>query len=624
MTGLDPAADVIVEIATLVTDDDLKIVAEGPDLVVHQPDEALAEMDDVVRRDAHQERAARGDPGVDHHRSRRPAPRRSPSSRSTSPSARTVPLCGNSIGTDRRFLAAYLPEIEEYLHYRSVDVSTLKELAKRWNPAILERPPRKKEAHRALDDIRESVDELRFYREKFFTLPTLTDWSSNLAGVTEAPSDARPRDRDVLAHESRAATPRRRSSRSRPAILRLQLPIALPGLGHVNTYALEDGDGFALVDPGLPGEASWNVLLHRLGGPASRCNRVHPVIVTHSHPDHFGGAGLLAEETGAEIVASTFFRTWWDPNETDEELESGRPRCRRRPRRRRPNASAAFRALRPPDPVGWTHRELPPERRPRSNATPTMRCAGSGCRPRRSASTTPTASPRRPGVGRRLHPGPHQRPPLPVRPRERRAAVGRPRAAHHHPPHLRAHRGRPAARLPRLARPGGGPPGRPHRAAGPRPPVHRPARPGRRHQGAPRRTPRAPARALGRPGWATVDDLSQHLFAERSWSPMAESETYAHLEHLRLAGDAERREKGDLLIPRPLSVRLAHGLAVNGRSRMSMIHAKRVWPLKGRTARQSSTTTPTTPATRANRKTGWTSVSRRFSAGSMFAPLSTA
>jgi oligoribonuclease len=84
------------------------------------------------------------------------------------PEARTVPLCGNSIGTDRRFLAAYLPAIEEHLHYRSVDVSTVKELARRWNPKVLSDVPAKKEGHRALDDIRESLDELRYYRSAFF------------------------------------------------------------------------------------------------------------------------------------------------------------------------------------------------------------------------------------------------------------------------------------------------------------------------------------------------------------------------------------------------------------------------------------------------------------------------
>jgi oligoribonuclease len=87
------------------------------------------------------------------------------------PEPRTVPLCGNSIGTDRRFLAAYLPEIENHLHYRSVDVSTLKELMKRWNPVLLDQAPRKAEGHRALDDIRESLKELRYYRDTFCVLP---------------------------------------------------------------------------------------------------------------------------------------------------------------------------------------------------------------------------------------------------------------------------------------------------------------------------------------------------------------------------------------------------------------------------------------------------------------------
>ena len=123
MTGLDIGRHVIVEIATLVTDDDLAIVAEGPDLVIHQPPEALAAMDDVVR-DMHTrsgllaaieastlslEEAGRAT--LDFLREHVPEPR-------------TVPLCGNSIGTDRRFLSAHLPEVEEFLHYRSVDVST--------------------------------------------------------------------------------------------------------------------------------------------------------------------------------------------------------------------------------------------------------------------------------------------------------------------------------------------------------------------------------------------------------------------------------------------------------------------------------------------------------------------
>jgi len=84
------------------------------------------------------------------------------------PNARTVPLCGNSIGTDRRFLARHLPEIEEWLHYRSVDVSSIKELVRRWYPGLLDQMVRKQSSHRALDDIRESIDELRTYRRRVF------------------------------------------------------------------------------------------------------------------------------------------------------------------------------------------------------------------------------------------------------------------------------------------------------------------------------------------------------------------------------------------------------------------------------------------------------------------------
>jgi oligoribonuclease len=167
MTGLEPSKDVIVEIATLVTDDDLNIVAEGPDLVVHQPEAALAVMEPFV---------------VDMHtKSGLLAAIRSSTTtleqagaqtlafiKEYAPEPATVPLCGNSIGTDRRFLAAYLPEIEHWLHYRSVDVSSVKELVRRWYPGIRADRPKKQGAHRALDDIRESVAELRFYRERAF------------------------------------------------------------------------------------------------------------------------------------------------------------------------------------------------------------------------------------------------------------------------------------------------------------------------------------------------------------------------------------------------------------------------------------------------------------------------
>ena len=104
-----------------------------------------------------------------------------------------------------------------------------------------------------------------------------------------------------------------------PSILRLQLPIDFTGLGHVNTYALEDGDGFALVDPGLPGEPNWKTLRQRMDKAGIPLNRVHTVIVTHSHPDHFGGAGMLASETGARVVTSDFFGFWWDPQDIDDD-----------------------------------------------------------------------------------------------------------------------------------------------------------------------------------------------------------------------------------------------------------------------------------------------------------------
>jgi oligoribonuclease len=167
MTGLDHTHDVIVEIATLVTDDELEIVAEGPDLVVHQPAEALVDLDPVVQ-------AMHTKSGLFTAIAASTISLEDAGAQTLAfikehvPEPRSVPLCGNSIGTDRRFLAAYLPEIEEYLHYRSIDVSTLKELTRRWYPEVLRDAPHKATTHRALDDIRESVAELRFYRERVF------------------------------------------------------------------------------------------------------------------------------------------------------------------------------------------------------------------------------------------------------------------------------------------------------------------------------------------------------------------------------------------------------------------------------------------------------------------------
>ncbi len=167
MTGLDPARHVIVEIATLITDDDLAVVAEGPDLVVHADRDQLREMDHHVRT-MHTTSGLLAEIKASPISVQEAGRQTLQFLREHIPEARTVPLCGNSIGTDRRFLSAHLPEIEEFLHYRSIDVSSIKELCRRWYPEILVAAPPKVEAHRALDDIRESIAELAYYRSTIF------------------------------------------------------------------------------------------------------------------------------------------------------------------------------------------------------------------------------------------------------------------------------------------------------------------------------------------------------------------------------------------------------------------------------------------------------------------------
>lgn len=177
MTGLDVTRDVIVEIAVVVTDSELRALDDGIDIVVHQPPEVLERMDEFVRR-MHTRSGllpeieastvsleAAGRAVVEYLRRLLPEPGR-------------APMCGNSIGVDRRFLDRQLPEVDRLVHYRSVDVSTLKELCRRWYPQQYRRRPRKAEAHRALDDIRESIEELRFYRSAILIPPTAGEPSS--------------------------------------------------------------------------------------------------------------------------------------------------------------------------------------------------------------------------------------------------------------------------------------------------------------------------------------------------------------------------------------------------------------------------------------------------------------
>ncbi|MCK5881230.1 MAG: oligoribonuclease [Sinobacterium sp.] len=164
MTGLEPETDLIIEIATIVTDSQLNVLAEGPSIVIHQPESIMNGMDEwctnqhggsgltarvkastISARDAELETIAFLKQYV-------------PAGKS--------PICGNSIGQDRRFLVKYMSELNDYFHYRNLDVSTLKELARRWKPAAME-GFEKKGSHLAMDDIKDSIEELKHYRKTF-------------------------------------------------------------------------------------------------------------------------------------------------------------------------------------------------------------------------------------------------------------------------------------------------------------------------------------------------------------------------------------------------------------------------------------------------------------------------
>ncbi|QJD30880.1 oligoribonuclease [Methylococcus geothermalis] len=162
MTGLDTQNDAIIEIATIITDSQLNVLAEGPVLAIHQPESVLERMDDWNRKQ-------HGESGLIE-RVRRSTVDEAEAERLTLGFVgewvppNESPICGNSICQDRRFLARCMPRLEAYFHYRNLDVSTLKILVERWAPALKE-GLRKQSAHRALDDIRESIAELRYYRD---------------------------------------------------------------------------------------------------------------------------------------------------------------------------------------------------------------------------------------------------------------------------------------------------------------------------------------------------------------------------------------------------------------------------------------------------------------------------
>ncbi|WP_426359544.1 oligoribonuclease [Pseudocolwellia sp. HL-MZ19] len=167
MTGLEPETDVILEIASIVTDSQLNVLAEGPVFAIHQSDDTLDNMNEWC---------------VDHHGKSGLTQRCKDSTTDLATATKETikfveqyvskgksPMCGNSIGQDRRFINKYMPDFEDYFHYRNLDVSTVKELARRWKPEVLDKVV-KTGAHLAMDDIRESIAELKVYQEHFFRL----------------------------------------------------------------------------------------------------------------------------------------------------------------------------------------------------------------------------------------------------------------------------------------------------------------------------------------------------------------------------------------------------------------------------------------------------------------------
>lgn len=166
MSGLDPEKDVILEVATILTDGNLDVIAEGPELVIHHPEELLKGMDDWNRE--HHTKSGLWKSVLASQTTLAEAEAQTLAFIKAHCPAKKSPLCGNSIWQDRRFIARYMRDIDQHLHYRMVDVSTIKELASRWYPAILEKKAKKKGNHRALDDIRESIEELKFYKEHLF------------------------------------------------------------------------------------------------------------------------------------------------------------------------------------------------------------------------------------------------------------------------------------------------------------------------------------------------------------------------------------------------------------------------------------------------------------------------
>ena len=202
MTGLELRADALIEVAMLITDGELNVLGDGVDLVIKPPQEALDQMPDVVRQ-MHTSSGLLDElpSGITLAEAEE---RLLTAVKEYVPEARKAPLCGNSIATDRGFIARDLPLLDAHLHYRMVDVSSIKELARRWYPRVYFASPEKRGGHRALADIRESIDELRYYREALFVpapgpdTPTARAIAASVVGTpVEALADSVPADSDT-------------------------------------------------------------------------------------------------------------------------------------------------------------------------------------------------------------------------------------------------------------------------------------------------------------------------------------------------------------------------------------------------------------------------------------------
>ena len=341
-----------------------------------------------------------------------------------------------------------------------------------------------------------------------------------------------------------------------PDVLRMQLPIQMPGLGHVNCYALVDGEGAALVDPGLPGTASWRALQDRLKQAGIRLKHVHTVIVTHSHPDHFGGATRFVRESGARVIGHRNFRFGMPAAATPEvsaehlgEKAPAEPEPAHALKTAEKRPGGSFGPWNGPTPWGGTRPRPPFKQRMRWRM---MRAFGSGDFVPEISDPVENGNVLR--LAKRdwfvLHTPGHTEDHICLHDPELGVFLGGDHVLPSITPHIS---GISSSRDPlasffysldrvaeingiKHALPAHGHPFSDLRAR---------TEAIKRHHYDRLEKIRAISRELGP---ATVEDISKKLFQPRSWGAMAESETYAHLEHLRLAGNAESHREGEKLI----------------------------------------------------------------------------